>query len=267
MASVGKSWMKPEARPDVVDQLVDGVDRYNPHNAGLLEDYLYHQIREKEYDCLANLAILKLCVIQPLLKSENRRTYPAQNLSHRYQFNPDLYNPDVVINILIKALTAAPACDFNLCVALLGERQNIPLPDGEPDPLPGALQVLTQLSTQLLACRFPAFWASYRSDACAVLRENYTVEVVGFEDSVREVAVRAVTAAFKTITRKRLGSYLDLDDSDLDSYVESLGWDLDASTGVITIPPNPDNQPVATVIRESIQLPQLAKIISQAQTA
>ncbi|KAG8683263.1 hypothetical protein FRC08_014391, partial [Ceratobasidium sp. 394] len=108
-------------------------------------------------------------------------------------------------------LTAAPACDFNLCVALLGERQNIPLPDGEPDPLPGALQILTQLSIQLLACRFPAFWASYRSDACAALRENYTVEVVGFEDSVREVAVRAVTAAFKTVTRKRLGSYLDLD--------------------------------------------------------
>ncbi|KAF8605186.1 ARM repeat-containing protein [Ceratobasidium sp. AG-I] len=236
MTSTVKDWMKPEARPELVDQLVDGVDRYNPHNANLLEDYLYHQIREKEYDCLANLAILKL-----------------------YQFNPDLYNPDVVINILIKALTAAPACDFNLCVALLGERQ--------PDPLPGTLQLLTQLSTQLLACRFPAFWASYRSDACASLRENYTVEVVGFEDSVREVAVRAVTAAFKTITRKRLGSYLDLDDSDLDGYVESLGWRSDASTGVIAIPPNPDNQPVATVIRESIQLPQLAKIISQAQAA
>lgn len=242
MASAVKNWLKPEARPELIDQLVDGVDRYNPHNAGLLEDYLYHQIREKEYDCLANLAILKL-----------------------YQFNPDLYNPDVVINILIKALTAAPGCDFNLCVALLGERQNLPLPDGEPDPLPGALQTLTQLSTQLLACRFPAFWTFYRSEACAALRDNYTVEVVGFEDSVREVAVRGVTAAFKTITRKRLGSYLDLDDSDLDSYVESLGWESDTSTGVITIPPNPDNQPVATVIRENIQLPQLAKIISQAQ--
>lgn len=43
--------------------------------------------------------------------------------SHRYQFNPDLYTPDVVINILVKALTAAPAPDFNLCVALLGEKQ------------------------------------------------------------------------------------------------------------------------------------------------
>lgn len=39
-----------------------------------------------------------------------------------YQFNPDLYNPDVVINILAKALAIAPAQDFNLCLALTGER-------------------------------------------------------------------------------------------------------------------------------------------------
>lgn len=40
----------------------------------------------------------------------------------RYQFNTELYNPDVVVNILIKALTSAPQPDFNLCLALLGER-------------------------------------------------------------------------------------------------------------------------------------------------
>ena len=36
---------------------------------GILEDYLYHQIRSQEYDCLANLAILKLYVPPPLLPS------------------------------------------------------------------------------------------------------------------------------------------------------------------------------------------------------
>ena len=39
-------------------------DRYNPSNVGILEDYLYHQIRSEEYDCLANLAILKLYVFR-----------------------------------------------------------------------------------------------------------------------------------------------------------------------------------------------------------
>lgn len=38
------------------------ADRYNPSNVGILEDYLYHQIRSDEYDCLSNLAILKLYV-------------------------------------------------------------------------------------------------------------------------------------------------------------------------------------------------------------
>jgi len=38
------------------------TDRYNPSNVSILEDYLYHQIRSEEYDCLANLAILKLLV-------------------------------------------------------------------------------------------------------------------------------------------------------------------------------------------------------------
>ena len=36
------------------------ADRYNPSNVGILEDYLYQQTRNQEYDCLANLAILKL---------------------------------------------------------------------------------------------------------------------------------------------------------------------------------------------------------------
>ncbi len=40
----------------------------------------------------------------------------------RYQFNPDLYNPDVVVNILIKALASVPFPDFNLSAALLDDR-------------------------------------------------------------------------------------------------------------------------------------------------
>lgn len=40
--------------------MITTIDRYNPNNVGILEDYLYHQIRHEDYDCLANLAILKL---------------------------------------------------------------------------------------------------------------------------------------------------------------------------------------------------------------
>lgn len=77
MASTAE-WLIPSSRSELIENLVSGVgkfrpgsrqiipsqktflDRYNPSNVGILEDYLYHQIRSEEYDCLANLAILKL---------------------------------------------------------------------------------------------------------------------------------------------------------------------------------------------------------------
>lgn len=201
------------------------------------------------------------------------------NLSHssRYQFNSDLYNPDVVMNILIKALTALPFPDFNLCISLLDERPGNTNPD-EPDPLPSLLPVLTSLHNLLQQCRFPAFWTLYRSEKAESLRDNYTVECAGFEDSVREVVVRGVKAAFQRIGSQRLGSYLDLSGmllqplsrrgkelmdlpgDDLAAFVTKLGWTFDAATGVVSIPPNPDNQIVSTVVQENIQLPRKSKI-------
>lgn len=242
--SATSEWVTPPTRPELIESLVSGVDRYNPSNVGILEDYLYHQIRSREYDCLANLAILKL-----------------------YQFNPDLYNPDVVVNILVKALASVPFPDFNLSVALLDDRASSSANMEEPDPLPGLLPFLTNLHSLLQQCRFPAFWALYRSDALESLRDNYTVEVVGFEDSIREVALRAVRATFQKIGSKRLGSYLDLEGSEFDEYVARLGWRSDTSTGVIEVPQNPDNQITSTVVQEDIKLQQLTKVISHAISA
>ena len=129
--------------------------------------------------------------------------------SHRYQFNPELYNSDVVINILLKALTSSPQPDFNLCISLLDERPANAQLD-EPDPLPVILPTLKGLHNLLYRCRFPAFWQTYRSDELEGLRDNYTVEVAGFENAVRGVAIRAVRATFTRIGSDRLGSYLDL---------------------------------------------------------
>ena len=114
-----------------------------------------------------------------------------------------------MINILIKALSASPLPDFNLCISLLDERPINATLD-EPDPLPQLLPILQGLHHLLYRCRFPAFWRAYKSEQLASLRENYTVEVAGFEDSIREVAIRAVKSTFTRITIERLGMYLDL---------------------------------------------------------
>ena len=99
---------------------------------------------------------------------------------------------------------------FNTLVNSYCVVQNLPLPDNEPDPLIPLLPLLRNLSTLLQTCRFPAFWKSYHSEELSALRENYTVEYAGFDDSVREVAVRAVRATFETIGKERLGRYLNL---------------------------------------------------------
>ncbi|KAH8835324.1 armadillo-type protein [Flagelloscypha sp. PMI_526] len=233
-------WIHPSTRPDLIENLVSGVDRYNPSNVGILEDYLYHQTRSQEYDCLANLAILKL-----------------------YQFNPHLYNPDIVVNILVKSLTVSPSPDFNLCISLLEERPiNIPLE--EPDPLPALLPVLKELHNLLYKCRFPAFWKLYQSAELENLRDNYTCEVVGFEDDIREVVVKSVNAAFTQISAERLASYLNLPVSSVSDYAAKLSWRSADSGQTFNIPPNPDNQIEATVLQENIKLSQLSKVMSQA---
>lgn len=86
-----------------------------------------------------------------------------------------------------------------------------PPPQDEPDVLPYLLPRLSQLSSMLHQCRFPEFWSYFRSNELEMLRDNYTVECVGFEDAVRDVVVRAVRATFQKIGRDRLGNYLDLE--------------------------------------------------------
>jgi hypothetical protein len=44
-----------------------------------------------------------------------------QILINSYQFNPTLAKEPVIVKILVKALTAIPAPDFNLCLYLLAE--------------------------------------------------------------------------------------------------------------------------------------------------
>lgn len=85
------------------------------------------------------------------------------------------------------------------------------------------------------------------------MRENYTIECIGFEDAIREVAARAVKATFTRIGLERLGSYVDLAEPELEGWVSKQGWTIDGQ--VVLIPPNPDNQIESVVIRESVKLP------------
>jgi hypothetical protein len=43
--------------------------------------------------------------------------------------------------------------------------------------------------------------------------------------------------------------------SQLDAYIQKLGWTIDPAASVVVIPPNPDNQIEATIVQESVKLP------------
>lgn len=53
-------------RPAHIDQILNGLERYNPETTAVLQDYVQAQCEDRTYDCYANLALLKLCVCFPL---------------------------------------------------------------------------------------------------------------------------------------------------------------------------------------------------------
>ncbi|SPO30355.1 Eukaryotic translation initiation factor 3 subunit K [Ustilago trichophora] len=273
-SSSASQWVSPASRPEHIEQLISGVDRYNPQNLDVLHDYLAQQLDDGSYDLLANLAILKL-----------------------YQFNPADFNYVVVINILLKALVAAPFPDFNLCVSLLGEAplptipvkaEKEPAASGADDAasLPGddddevvekpkdvasaghltdpLIVRLSQLSTLLFQARFREFWSTLASSEYSDVRE-YAAKISEFENAARKVALNSVKGSFTSISEKRIGSYLNLEGKQLDDFINAQpGWKL--TNGTVSVPANPDNEIKATVIREEISLDQMHKFLSQAQS-
>ena len=47
-------------RPEHIDNILNGLDRYNPETTTVFQDYVAHQCESQTYDCYANLALLKL---------------------------------------------------------------------------------------------------------------------------------------------------------------------------------------------------------------
>lgn len=121
-----QSKMATLTRADIATKL-KGIERYNPENMELLVDYLDSQCKNNHYDLEANLAILKL-----------------------YQFNPGMFQAQVVEKILLKALTNLPHPDFILCKCLI-----------EPTKLDsGNIQTINEMHHLLELCQFRKFWVS-----------------------------------------------------------------------------------------------------------
>jgi len=174
-----------------IETLLQGIDRYNPNNIPILEEYVQFQVEERQYNLDANLALLKL-----------------------YQFNPNHFQTLVTAHILLKALTNLPHADFVLCKCLI---DNSRLEDE------GLLHKIVDLSDLLERCQFREFWALLRQETA-----NYTdvvSHVKGFEDGIIEFILHIVNKTYQTINFNELKEILgNLSNEDLNKLIKAKGW-------------------------------------------
>ncbi|TYJ58881.1 eukaryotic translation initiation factor 3 subunit K [Cryptococcus floricola] len=238
-----RQWHSPSARPEVIHELIHGVDRYNPSNLPFMEEYLATQVKEGQYDLLAYLAILKL-----------------------YQFNPQHSNPDVIINILIKALSATVAGpDFNLCLQMLREPSAI-LQDieSEDEALVVVFPYLQNLHELSRSCQFTKFWAEINSnsEAANALRTRYLPQHSAPLDSFRFVFSTSIASCFRRISLSQLGRWLDLPQDQVVEWCKKVEWQVEGADAVV--PANGQNDVKAGVVKENVQLNQLTKLVAAA---
>ncbi|CAD0013436.1 MAG: Uncharacterized protein AUREO_001960 [Aureobasidium pullulans] len=222
-------------RPEHIDAILNGLDRYNPETTTVFQDYVSSQCENQTYDCYANLALLKL-----------------------YQFNPHLGREETITNILVKSLTVFPSPDFSLCLALLPP--HVLAPNPAANSLAEAVQKLNTLHSQLIGASYDQFWSSLDGDD---LYADLIADVQGFEELMRVRQAVVISQTMQSVDRAVLESWLNLNGEAFDKFVKEVcGWTVEGST--VSIPLNKENEARGTVVRENVKFDQFSRMIKRA---
>ncbi|KAI5196619.1 eukaryotic translation initiation factor 3 subunit K [Aureobasidium subglaciale] len=222
-------------RPEHIDLILNGLDRYNPETTTVFQDYVVSQCENQTYDCYANLALLKL-----------------------YQFNPHLGREETITNILVKALTVFPSPDFSLCLALLPP--HVLTPNPAANSLAEAVQKLNTLHSQLIGASYDQFWSSLDGDD---LYADLIADVQGFEELMRIRQAVVISQTMQSVDRAVLESWLNLNGDAFEKFVkETCNWNVEGSA--VNIPLNKENEARGTVVRENVKFDQFSRMIKRA---
>ncbi|KAK3349030.1 COP9 signalosome [Lasiosphaeria hispida] len=226
----------PQERPQEIRNIINGLERYNPEAASVLEAYVSQQCEEKFCDCNANRALLKL-----------------------YQLNPDRLKDEVVSNILVKAMTQFPSPQFDLALHLLPPSLSSPTPNSTSE-LPEAVAHLRTLNTQLEGAQYARFWATLESDD---LYADLVADIAGFEDVIRVRIAQLISQSYREVNVGVLENWLGLDDEEeVKKFVtETCGWKV--ADGLVHIPKNAENEAKKTEIREDVNIDMFSRIIKR----
>ncbi|KAL2118875.1 hypothetical protein VTJ04DRAFT_5834 [Mycothermus thermophilus] len=229
----------PQERPEQIRNIINGLERYNPQAAEVLEAYLVQQCEQKFCDCNANRALLKL-----------------------YQLNPDRIKDEVITNILVKAMTQFPSPQFDLALHLLSPSQSNPGPNSTSD-LTEAVSKLRVLNAQLEGAQYARFWATLDSDD---IYADLTTDIAGFEETIRLRIAQLVSQAYREVQVDVLEAWLGLNDAAaVKKFVtETCGWKVSEDGATVLIPRNPDNEAKKTEIREDVSVDMFSRVIRRA---
>ncbi|KAK6443012.1 hypothetical protein LTR95_000725 [Oleoguttula sp. CCFEE 5521] len=229
-------------RPENIDVILNGLDRYNPETTTIFQEYVAQQCETQTYDCYANLALLKL-----------------------YQFNPHLSHPETITNILTKSLTVFPSPDFSLGLALLPPAVLSAAQDpskqtpSSTSGLSEAVATLLSLHRALTNARYTDFWSSLEEDSTADL----VADVQGFEEILRVRIAVVVSQCMQEVSREVLESWLNVSGSKFQGFVtEVCGWKVDGEK--VRIPLNKENEARSSVVRESVRFEQFGRMVKRA---
>ncbi|POS88344.1 eukaryotic translation initiation factor 3 subunit K [Erysiphe pulchra] len=230
-------------RPDHIDAILNGLDRYNPETTTIFQDYVLQQCENRTNDTYANLALLKL-----------------------YQFNPHLTRDETITNILVKCLTVFPSADFSLALHLLPQYILTPmsasksLPAAGDAPLSEAVQKLNILNNLLSQASYSTFWATLDSDD---LYADLIADVSGFEELIRIRIASTISQSIREIEVPVLESWLGVNNDAFKKFVTGVcGWQINGSS--VIIPLNKENEAKGTTVRENVKFEQFARVIYRA---
>ncbi|KAI7527108.1 Eukaryotic translation initiation factor 3 subunit [Hortaea werneckii] len=240
---MGFAFDQAPERPENIDAILNGLDRYNPETTGVFQDYVAQQCQDQSYDCYANLALLKL-----------------------YQFNPHLTQLETTTNVLAKALTVFPSPDFSLCLSLLppyvlAQSRNSEKTGAAPSgTLAEAVQHLSVLHNQLNNAQYDAFWDTLNGDD---LYADLVADVQGFEELLRVRIAVVVSQCMQEVQRSILEGWLNLKSAKFDNFVKEVcGWKIEGEK--VVIPLNKENEARSSVMRENVKFEQFGRMVKRA---
>ncbi|MCO5607199.1 hypothetical protein L7F22_061392 [Adiantum nelumboides] len=197
-------------------------------------------------------SLVKEYNVQDKLTCESCTRQVGKRLVKVYKFEPSRMNIQIVARILVKALMALPAPDFNLCMFLIPEKLQM------EDPF---LTLIT-LAHFLETARFREFW-----DEAA--RNRHILEVVpGFEQAIQGFALHVLSLSYQRLPRTVLAEAINMEGLSLDKFLEhqisSNGWSVEKVSGggqLVVLPANEHNYPeLKKSIVDSIPLEHVSKL-------